>query len=211
MKDLVIVGAGGCGRELIQWVEDINKVEKRWNILGFIDDSLRPLEGKKCDYKVIGSISDWMPTDTQEFALAIGMPMSKRKVVSELEKKGARFVNIIHPSSMVSNNANLGKGIVIYPHVTVAADTQIGDYVLLNNHTSVGHDASIDSYSTCSSYCDITGGVRIGKDVFMGSSVVIVPKRKIGDGAFLCAGSVVMTNVKSGMKMIGNPAKKSDI
>ena len=40
MNNLIIVGAGGFGRELLQWAKDINKVEKKWIIKGFIDDTL---------------------------------------------------------------------------------------------------------------------------------------------------------------------------
>ena len=39
MKDLVIVGAGGFGREVAWLVEEINEVSKEWNLVGFIDEN----------------------------------------------------------------------------------------------------------------------------------------------------------------------------
>ena len=49
MKDLIIVGAGGFGRELLQWIKDINRIERKWNIAGFIDDNVEALKNYKCD------------------------------------------------------------------------------------------------------------------------------------------------------------------
>ena len=38
MRDLVIVGAGGHGRETLDIVEAINADALTWNFLGFVDD-----------------------------------------------------------------------------------------------------------------------------------------------------------------------------
>jgi len=60
MKEIIIVGASGFGRELLQWIKDINKIENRWIIKGFIDDNLSALDNYKCDYKVIGKVREWI-------------------------------------------------------------------------------------------------------------------------------------------------------
>jgi hypothetical protein len=62
MQELIIVGAGGFGRELLQWVKDINKVKQKWIIRGFIDDNLKALDNYECDYNIIGGIEDWQGT-----------------------------------------------------------------------------------------------------------------------------------------------------
>ena len=40
MKDLIIVGAGGFGREVVWLVERINQSQPTWKVLGFVDDAL---------------------------------------------------------------------------------------------------------------------------------------------------------------------------
>lgn len=60
MKDLLIIGAGGFGREVLQWIKDINKQKLTRNSIGFIDDNLNALDNLKCDYKVVGTINDSM-------------------------------------------------------------------------------------------------------------------------------------------------------
>ena len=56
MKDLIIIGAGGLGRETIWMTERINAVSPEWNILGFIDDK-PSYKGKIIDgYRVLGNL-----------------------------------------------------------------------------------------------------------------------------------------------------------
>ena len=49
MDKIYIVGAGGFGRELLQWIKDINSVKPTWEIGGFLDNRLDALEGIECD------------------------------------------------------------------------------------------------------------------------------------------------------------------
>lgn len=207
MKDLIIVGAGGFGRELLQWIKDINKVEVKWQIKGFIDDNPKALDGIRCDYSIIGSIKDWIPKENEVFACAIAKPDIKERVTTLLKSRGASFESITHPTAVIGENNEIGCGLIAYPYSVITTNTVIGDFVTLLS-SEIGHDAKIDDYTTISSFCDITGGVIIGKRVFIGSHVAIAPKRKIGNDSYIGIGSVVVTHVKEGSKLFGNPAKK---
>ena len=59
MKNLVIVAAGGCGREVLQWAKDINRIKSRWKIKGFLDDDLNALDGVKCDVSIVSKIDEY--------------------------------------------------------------------------------------------------------------------------------------------------------
>lgn len=208
MKDLVIIGAGGFGRELLQWVKDINKVEKRWNILGFIDDNLKALDGIPCDYSVIGTIQDWQPEENQEFAMAIANPDIKEKISKLIKSKNGKFATIIHPTAVVGEFNQLGEGLVMYPSARITVNVEIGDFVTVLGNTMIGHDAQIMDYCTLSGGCSITRAVKLYPKVFLSCNVNVVPERKIGEGAYVCAGSTVMTNIRRGNKVMGCPAKK---
>lgn len=206
MKNLLIVGAGGFGRELLQWVKDINEIKPTWNILGFLDDNLQALDQYEHDTKVIGTIQDWQPEDDQEFALAFGSPELKRKIVSILEKKGAKFVDIIHPTAMLSKFAKHGKGLVMFPYSKLSCNSTVGDFVTILS-SPIGHDTIIGDYTVISGGCNIVRNVKIGKDVFLAAGVCIAQDLTIGDGSYLGLGSVILGNVKPGSKMFGNPAR----
>lgn len=208
MKDLIIVGAGGFGRELLQWVKDINRIEKKWNILGFIDDNLEALQGYACDYTVIGTIRDWKPQANQEFAMAIANPDIKEKVSQLIKAKGGVFTSVVHPTATIGEFNELGEGVVMYPNSRITVNVRIGDFVTILGNTSIGHDADIMNYCTLSGSCNITRGVVLHEKVFLSCNVSVVPERKIGASVYVCAGSTVMTNIRSGNKVMGCPAKK---
>lgn len=208
MKDIIIVGASGFGRELVQWIEDINNDLPQWNILGFIDDNLNALDGCQCDYKILGTIKDWEPKG-EYFACALAFPAVKEKIVTMLRNKGAKFVTLIHPTALVNKNAKIGEGVIITPRSSITADTCIGNFVSILG-SGVGHDSCIGDFSTLSGRCSINGHVEVGKSVYIACGVSVAPSKKIGDNATIGIGSVVISNVKSGTKVFGNPAKKID-
>lgn len=206
MKKIIIVGAGGFGRELLQWIKDINKITLTWEILGFIDDNTAALDGVEIDYSIIGTISDWKPKDDEEFALAIGSPALKRKIVAILKEKGAKFATVIHPTAILSGFADYGEGFIMFPYSKLSCNSTVGDFVTLLS-TQIGHDNVIGDYSVISGGCNIVRNVVIGKDVFLAAGVCIAQDVKIGDGAYLGLGSVVLKDVEPGKKVFGNPAR----
>ncbi len=206
MKDLIIVGAGGFGREALYLALDINKSNQQWNILGFLDDNANALEGKKCDYPIIGRISDWNPNDNQVFAMGIASPSIKEKVSKSLIKRGASFVSLIHPKASIQPYTTVGIGCIIGESATIGDNVTIGPFVHIAG-SMIGQDSIIGDYSTTTGYTNIASA-KLGKRVFVGSHAVVLNNIKVGDDAFICAGSIVFSNVKEGTQVIGYPAKK---
>lgn len=207
MKDIIIVGAGGFGREALYLIKDINKVSNQWKIKGFIDDNMNALDGVNCDYKIIGTINEWQPSPNEVFAIGIASPKVKELVVTLLKLKGANFVTLISPFARISEFTEIGEGCVI-TGITIGDCVKIGNFVNIAE-AMIGQDSVIGDYTTLTGYVNVASAF-IGKRVFIGSHSVILNKRKIGDDAFICAGSIVFTHVKEGVKVIGNPAKKAD-
>lgn len=207
MKNLVIIGAGGCGREVLQWAKDINKVENRWNIKGFLDDDINALDGKECNIMVLSKIDDYVIEQEDEFICCIGNSNIRKMVVEKLKARNAVFTVLIHPNAVIADNCTLGEGVIIYPYALISDNAIIGDGCIINMHSSVAHDSVLGEYCTISAHCDITGMCKLGNRVFMGSASHVIPGSKIGDDVYICAGSTVMTRVRNGMKVLGNPAK----
>ncbi len=207
MKDILIVGAGGLGREVLQWVKDINAVAPTWRIKGFLDDNPATLDGVDCDYPVVGTIGEWTPAEDEVFVCAVADCATKEQVVSSLQARGAQFESVIHPTATIGDHNHLGEGFIAFPGSVITVNASIGDFVTLLN-SQLGHEARVGDFSTISSYCDITGGVTLGKRVFLASHVTIVPGRRVGDDAYLGAGSVVFSDVQAKTKVLGNPARR---
>lgn len=209
MKDLIIVGASGFGREMVWYIEDINSVKPTWNLKGFIDDNPNALDGCACDYPVLGSIKDWQPSENEEFACALAFPDVKERVVESLMERGAKFATIIHPTARINRHCEIGEGTVITTNCVISANARVGRFVTLLG-SNVAHDASVGDFSTLSGRCALNGHVQVGRNAYLGCGVLVAPSKKIGDHATVGIGSVVISNVKAGTKVFGNPAKKID-
>lgn len=200
MKDLIIVGAGGFGREAYHLAKSIGK----WNIKGFIDDNIDALNGIIIDSKIIGAISEWKPNDNQVFAMGISSPIAKEKVAKLLKERGAEFVTLISPKTVVNETATIGEGSVITSGSSVGDNAVLGNFVHIAC-SMIGQDSVIGDFSTTTGFVN-TVTSKVGRRVFVGSHSVLLAD--VADDAFICAGSIVFTKVKAGTKVMGNPAKK---
>ncbi|QYY36187.1 acetyltransferase [Ruficoccus sp. ZRK36] len=209
--DVLIVGAGGMGREVWDYLEHKRRVDAHFAATcrpkGFLDDDPHALDGYDYPGGIIGSIADYEPADHQLLVCAIGSPAIKAKVCPVLKERGARFLTLAHPTAMVGHNAAVGEGVVLGPYSLVAPDAKVGDFVFLNCYASCGHDASIGDYSTLSPYSGITGFAELGERVFMGSHATVVPGRRVGAGSNIGAASAVVTHLPADSRVLGVPAK----
>jgi len=203
MKEIIIVGAGGFGREALYLIKEIDN--PNWTIKGFIDDNLNALDGIECEYKVIGSIRDWKPKDNEVFAIGIASSRAKEAVTKLLKEKNAKFITLISPKANVYKYSEFGEGCIVTSGSMIGDCVKIGNFVNIAS-AMIGQDSTIDDYSTITGYVNVASA-HIGKRVFIGSHSVILHGRKIGDDAFVCAGSIVFNHVKPSTKVFGNPAK----
>jgi len=203
---LILVGAGGFGRELYFWAEDCHAAGTLPALAGFIDDVVPELPG---DYGLprLSSLQDYAPAPGDLFVVALGEPAKKRRVVELLQARGARFATLRHPTTTVVRTAWIGEGVIMCPYTMAMPDSRIERFATLINYSGIGHDSVCGEFTTLSSQVDVTGNVRIGCDVTVGSGARILPRVKVGDGATIGAGSVVLRSVKPGTTVFAAPAK----
>ena len=155
MKDLIIAGAGGFGREALALAKTLNKIEPQWNIRGFINDIPDALDGVKCTHSIIGTIKDWQPSENEVFVMGISSPVGKEKVAGILKAKGAKFITLIHPAALISDEAILGEGCIIGGRSSIGGGTEVGNFVHIAG-SMIGQDAVIGDYSTTTGFANIT-------------------------------------------------------
>lgn len=205
MKDLIIVGAGGMARKVFVTLRRLNEKEPKWNIIGCVDDNEHALDGVRFDLGIIGKISDWQPTENQVFVMGISDPKLKHKISDMLAARGAKFETIVSPDVLLGDYVEIGEGSVILTPYNVESGVRIGKFVTLLGST-IALDGVIGDYSTTAGFANLTNAV-IGKEVYVGSHVVLVENTHVGDGAFISVGSIVLKDVKPHEQVFGYPAR----
>jgi sugar O-acyltransferase (sialic acid O-acetyltransferase NeuD family) len=206
MKRLIIVGAGGFGREVLSWVLQSQAHQREWCVSGFLDANPKALDGYDDSFPILGSPTDYQPSGDEVFVCAMGEPKTRLNVCRHLEAYGACFATLIHPSAVVGRNTTMGRGCILCPGAVLTADVRIGHHVIINACASVGHDAVIGDGCTLSGHADVTGFARLGSGVFLGTHAAVLPSARVGDFSVVGAGSVVLRDVKPGATVMGVPA-----
>ncbi len=206
MKKLLIVGAGGFGRELHAWAGQHPDCGRQWQLAGFLDDNPEALKDFGSFAPVL-PLAGYRPAAEHLHLVGLGAPKAKEKLVAPLVSAGAEFLTFIHPSAIIGARVTLGRGVVVCPGAILSVDIDIGEFAMVNLNCTIGHDAQIGRWTSLSAHCDITGGARVGQGCFFGSRATVIPNKTIGDRTVVAAGAVVMTHIPSDVLVAGNPAR----
>lgn len=207
-RRIVIVGAGGFGREVFQWARDT--WPGRESLLGgFLSDDPRRLDGFSSDAGIVSSVRDYRPIKGDYLLLGIGVPYSRRRVVEQLESREGRFLTLVHPRAVVSPSASIGQGSVICPFALVSDSAVVGRFVLLNYFASLGHDASAADYCVLSPYAALGGSAHIGEDVFLGMHSTVGPGVGVGSRSKVSANSCALKDTPQDSIVYGVPGRIS--
>lgn len=204
--NLVIVGAGGFGREVLQYAQDCIGRGDAFHIRGFIDDNPRALTDLEDSAWSIGTVDDYEPSSDDQVVVAIGEPEARCRAADRLASRGAKFMTLRHPLSYVAASAELAEGCILAPFSFVGPGAQLMSHVVLNTYASAGHDARIGECAVLSPYSAVNGAVQVGKGTLFGSGAVAVVGARIGKHAKVAAGSIVYGDVPDFSLAVGNPA-----
>lgn len=208
MKDIVIIGAGGFGREVKVLLDDINKIQPTYNFKGFYDDGFE--KGTLVNgFKVLGGISDLNDVSASiQVVVAIGAPDTKRKIIKQLNNPNLEYPTLIHPSVIRSEDfVSIGKGCIICAGNILTCNIEVQNFVILNLMCTVGHDTTIKSYASFMPSVNISGEVIIHEAVYVGTGAKIINQLEIGENTIVGAGAVVSKSLPANCTAVGIPAK----
>lgn len=205
-ESVVVVGAGGFGREVLQWLRDAAAAGAGQRVRGFLDDTAPDLSAFGLDVPVLGPVDPGRLEAGDRCILAIGDPAVRLALAARLEAAGVHFTTLVHPSAVVAPSARLGAGAVVCPFGFIGPDAMVGAHALLNVRASVGHDARIGRAAVLSPHTCVGGAAEVADGAMLGSAAVVLPRQRVGEGARVAPGAVVHSAVPAGVLALGNPA-----
>ena len=138
--------------------------------------------------------------------VAIGNNALRSKIAERLRTIGFKLPIIRHPSSILSQSAQIGEGTVIMPLGVINAAAVIGQMVIVNTSAVIEHDCVIGDGAHIAPGCRLGGTVSVGVGALVGIGCVIRPGARIGDFAVVGAGSTVIHDISCGDTAMGSPA-----
>ena len=198
MKDIAIFGVGGFGREVLTLIQDINKVEPTWNVVGFFDDG--NLGGVK-------ELNEWKTP--LAVTIAIGTPRIKRGILRNIKNPLIEYPTLIHPTVIIGDKdyVKIGKGCILCAYTVITCDVEIGNFVILNLACTLGHDTIVKDFCAFMPTCNISGECVIEEGVYCGTGVKIINQTSIGAETIVGAGAVVIKTLPARCTAVGTPAK----
>lgn len=207
-SEVLILGAGGTGVDVADWLSEDATLAGSLRCIGFLDDDTAKWGAEIHDLQVLGPLDLVEKYPTAMLVNAIGSPTNFARRSQLLPAAAAgRFLTLIHRHTQVSRRAHVGHGALIYPSVVVSPDARIGAHVTILPHVVVNHDVVIGDYSIIASSVSLSGGVQVGSRCYIGAGSHLIQGATVGDGSLVGMGSVVIRDVPAETIVAGNPAK----
>ncbi|WP_028611939.1 acetyltransferase [Paenibacillus harenae] len=206
MKDIIVFGAGGHAKAVIDTIEKAGL----YRIVGLLD-GYKAAGTNVFAYDVLGSEA-WLKTQGKSIhkgIIAVGDNWLRANIAASIlsVRSDFTFVSAVHPSSSIARGATIGAGTVVMSGAVINSDTSIGEHCVLYPHTSVDHDSSVGSFVTFAPNAVTGGNVKIGDYAVVSIGAKIIHGRSIGEHTVIGAGSTVLTDIPSYSIAYGSPAR----
>lgn len=211
MRDLLVYGAGGFGREVAWLAADHNRGVDVWRVVGYVDDAKSGRGATIHDVPILHPDEARVCYPHAAVALAVGNPAIRAKLADEIHARGFPEAMLVHPDTRIGPHVEIGDGAVICAGCTLTTDITIGRQVQINLHCTVGHDAVLGDFVTLAPGVHVSGNVHLERGVYVGTGASIINGREdqplvIGAGAVIGAQACVTKSVPPGQTWVGVPA-----
>lgn len=210
---IVIIGAGGFGREVLDIITDANLIggaaDRGFDFLGFIDDGQPPADRlDRLGVRHLGGMDALagLPDGTV-YAIGVGTGSVRRALDARATAAGLRAATLVHSQATIGADVELGEGAVVCAGVRITTNIRVGRHVHLNLNSTVGHEAVLHDYVTVNPLAAVSGDVTIGEASTVGTTACINQGITIGAGVMIASGSAVTSDVPDSVLVAGVPAK----
>ncbi len=213
-EDIVVIGAGGFGRETLDVIEAAISAGDDLSLLGVVDSGPREEDLERLAARGVAYLGtdDWLESASSDvrYVVAIGDPGVRARVAERLSASGLRARSVVHPRAVIGSQSVIGDGVVIASGVQVSTNVTLGDHVHLNPGAIIGHDSVLHDFVSVNPGAIVSGNVSVESEVLLGAGSVVLQGLRIGIGATVGASACVTTNVPTTTTVIGIPARKME-
>lgn len=200
---LVIVGAGGHGREVLDVAEACGEA-----FAGFVDDGQPDLEPlRRRGATLLGGL-DVLAGHDGPVVLGVGDGGVRGRLARALAVRWAR--PLVHPAATLGRDVEVADGTVVAAGARLTTHIVVGAHGYVGPNATIGHDAVLGDFVTVLPGATVSGDVRLGHGVTVGTGANLRQGVVVGEHAVVGAGAVVVADVPSGVTVVGVPARPHD-
>jgi UDP-N-acetylbacillosamine N-acetyltransferase len=202
-KKIFIFGIGSLASTVYQLIQEIQEIE----VIGFVVDDQYHKEDFFLNLPLY-KLSTLGIENKLVTCIGYKSIRSRKNKFEELKSKGFEFINIIHPSAIISNKTIIGVNNIFFPQVCIEPNVKIGDNNIIWSQSLIGHDARIGDHNYISAKVLVAANSNLKDACFLGNSTSMINDLEIENETYLVAGSILFNNTKECNKYFGNPARK---
>lgn len=209
MQPVVVVGAGGHGREVADVIHAMNRVAPRHELLGFIVEPPYGSPGTIVnDLPILGGF-DWLEGRGGQVraVCGVGEPELRRRFAQTLRGLGVELIQAVHPTAVLTEWTTLGAGCVVMACSVLSNQVRLGDNTHVNMGCTVSHDCVLEDLVTLSPGVHLAGGVTVEQGCTVGTGASVIPRRRLGAWSTVGAGCVVIRDVEPRSTVAGVPGR----
>lgn len=194
---ILLYGAGGHAKSVLEMIQAIGA----FRVAGIVDDNPALTGSSVLGVSVLGT-RDALPGLLEQgvFLAANGVGgiiniEIRVKLFELLESYGFAIPTLRHPRATVEPSAQLADGVQVFANAYVGSSAVLHEKCMVNTGAIVSHDCEIGRYTHIAPGCLLAGHVHVGERALVGMGVTTIIGLKIGDGARVGNGAVLLADV----------------